>query len=398
MDKPGMRRITARAVRRRGSLIPAVAVALLVVGALMAVVLDRLWIDAARIELLTAAEAAALASAAELASDERLRDPVDFETLTADARAVAIRVAAENTVAGQFLHLNSEPGSDVRIGRIVKDDTGRDVFLETEIDPTAVAVFASRQRSGSNPVALFLRDVSNARQPAVNVVAEASIDNRIVGVNAIPGGAIPALPLAALELDPSGTQPETWVHQIEERAGGDRFRYDSESGLVVSGADSLPELVLLSAPQSTSPQSAGAANVRLLNFNTGLRDDRLARQVLTGLTYDDLADFDGQLRFDDGPLDLGCQSTIDPDTRAALFASIGQARICFLFSANGTRPDVANVPRIVAARIMSVRDADDERVEIVLQPTVVSTRTALLSDDAESAAGNPYIYKLQLTQ
>jgi hypothetical protein len=393
-----MRRITARAARRRGSLIPAVAVALLVVGAFMAVVLDRLWIDAARIELLTLAEAAALASAAELASDERLRDPADFTRLTEDARDVAVRVAAENSVAGQFLHLNSDPGSDVRIGRIVRDDAGRDVFLETDNDPTSVAVFASRQRSGANPVALFLRDVSNTRQPTVSVVAEASIDNRIVGVVAIPGGTIPALPLAALELDPSGTQPETWVHQIEQRAGGDRFRYDADSGLVVEGADGLTELVLLSAPHSTSPQSASATNVRLLNFDTGLRDDRLARQVQNGLSTDDLTDFDGQLRFDFGPLSLDCQPLIDPDARAALFASIGQARICFLFAANSTRPDVAVVPRIVAARIMSVRDVDGDRVEIVLQPAVVSTRTALLSDDAESTAGNPYIYKLQLTQ
>ena len=54
-----MRRVPIAAVRRRGSLVPAVAVALAVVGAFMAVVLDRLWIDAARMELLTAAEAAA---------------------------------------------------------------------------------------------------------------------------------------------------------------------------------------------------------------------------------------------------------------------------------------------------------------------------------------------------
>lgn len=364
----------------------------------MAVVLDRLWIDAARIELLTAAEAAALASAAGLATDERLREPADFDRLTADARDAAIRVAAENTVAGQFLRLNAEPGSDVRIGRIVRDDAGRDVFLETDNDPTSVAVFATRQRSGSNPVALFLRDASSAPQPAVRVVAEASIDNRVIGVQALAGGTIPALPLAALEIDPAGTQPETWVHQIEQRAGGDRFRYDADSGLVVEGRDGLTELVLLSAPAAASPQSASAANVRLLNFDTSLRDDRLARQIESGLSADDLADFDGQLRFDSGPLSLEGRPTIDPATRAALLASIGQSRICFLFAANGTRPDVADVPRIVAARIMSVRAANDDRVEIVLQAAVISTRTALLSDAAESTAGNPYIYKLQLTQ
>jgi hypothetical protein len=371
----------------------------LVVGAFMAVVLDRLWIDAARIELLTAAEAAALASAAELANDERLRDLADLTQLAENARDVAVRVAAENFVAGQRLTLNTEPGSDVRIGRIIRDDAGRDVFLETDSDPTSVAVFAARQRSGTNPVALFLRDLSNTRQPIVSVVAEASIDNRIVGVAAIPGGTIPALPLAALELDPSGVQPETWVHQIEQRAGGDRFRYDAHSDLVVEDSDGLTELVLLSAPHSASPQAVGGANLRLLNFESGLRDERLARQVLEGLSADDLTDSDGQLRFDFGPLTFGCQSQIDPDTRAALTTAIGQARICCLFAANAARPDLVPVPRIVAARIMSVRDIDGDRVEIVLQAAVISTRTALLNDDeSASTAGNPYIYKLQLTQ
>ena len=136
---------------------------------------------------------------------------------------------------------------------------------------TAVAVFASRQRSGSNPVALFLRDVSNSRQPSVNVVAEASIDNRIVGVGAIPGGAIPALPLAALELDPSGTQPETWVHQIEERAGGCAALWQTLRGaapLVVAGRSPLPdrpgigiELDMARLTQlSTAPRAARPAS------------------------------------------------------------------------------------------------------------------------------------------
>ena len=38
---------------------------------------------------------------------------------------------------------------------------------------------------------------------------------------------------------------------------------------------------------------------------------------------------------------------------------------------------------------------DADRTEIVMQPTVVGTRTALLGD--ETTAANPYLYKLQLT-
>lgn len=388
-----MHRASTAAVRRRGSLIPAVAVALLVVGAAMALVLDRLWIDAARVELLTAAEAAALAGAAQLATDEQLRDTGDPLQLTAESRSAAVQAARQNFVAGQPLVLDA---ADVHIGQIVQDPSGRDVFLETDSDPTSVAVFANRRRSGANPVALFLREASGAPLPDVQVVAEASIDHRVVGATVVPGGSIPALPLAALEVDPSGTQPETWVRQIEERGGGDQFRYDEDSGLVVNEPDGLTELVLLSASSSASPTEAAQANVRLLDLGTGLRDDRLAAQIASGLSADDLAGFDGQLRFDLGPLEIACRSQIGFATEAALAGGIGQARMCFVYSAGGSRPDVAVLPRLVAARVMSVRDVDGDRVEVVLQAAVVSTRTALLGDD--DTVANPYVCKLQLTQ
>lgn len=387
-----MRRAPSAAVRRRGSLIPAVAVALLIVGAAAAIALDRLWIDAARIELLTAAESAALAGAAQLADETQFAAVVDVQDRLADVRTAAVAAAAQNYVAGQPLRL---PTTDVHIGRIVQDRAGREVFLETNNAPTSVAVFAARQRSGANPVALFLRTLTNAQRPFVQVSAEATVDNRIIGVAAIPGGSIPALPLAALEIDPSGGQLQTWVRQIEEHGGGDQFRYDPASGLVVNQPDGLPELTLLSAPLSASTGTTAPTNVRLLDFATGLRDDRLAGQVTSGLRPVDLAAFNGVLRFDGAPLLIGCQSQIEPATRQALAAAIGQPRICCLFSSVTGKTDVVSVPRMVAVRVMSVRDVDGQRVEVIVQPTIVTTRTAMFAANAPVA--NPYINKLQLT-
>jgi hypothetical protein len=165
---------------------------------------------------------------------------------------------------------------------------------------------------------------------------------------------------------------------------------------VTDGADGLPELVLTSAALSASPQAAAAANLRMLDLGTGLGEDRLAAQIASGLTSDDLTDFGGQLRLEFGPLAVHCEPQVGPDSRVAFGAAMGQARICWLFAANAQRPDVASIPRMVAVRIMSVRELDGDRTEIVLQPAVVSTRTALLSDDP-SAVPNPYVYKLQLT-
>ncbi|HOM18532.1 MAG TPA: hypothetical protein PLQ00_14470, partial [Thermoguttaceae bacterium] len=49
--------------------------------------------------------------------------------------------------------------------------------------------------------------------------------------------------------------------------------------------------------------------------------------------------------------------------RQALAAMLGQPRICFLFGAAASSPDVVSVPRMVAVRIMSVRDLDGQQVE-----------------------------------
>lgn len=358
----------------------------------MAVVLDRLWVDAARVELLTAAEAAALAGVAELATDDHLRESLDAADTAADVRTAALLAAAQNRVAGRPLSLADD---DVRIGRIVQDPAGRDVFLETDQQPTNVAVFARRQRSGPNPVSLFLRAATGAPEPAVTVAAEAGIDNRIVGVATISGGCIPALPLAALESETSGAQSQTWVNAIEQHGGGDRFRYDADSGLVVAESDGLPELVLLSAAANASPAESVKCNVRCLDLGTGLRDDRCATQVDRGLAERDLDAFSGELRFDNGVVDIFCDAHVGDEMHRSLTKVVGEPRICFLFAAAG-EPDVAAIPRIVAVRVMSVRVVDGDRVEIVVQPTVVRTRTAVLGDAA--TASNPYIYKLQLTQ
>jgi hypothetical protein len=77
--------------------VPVVAVALLVIGAAIALALDRAWIDGAQVELTTATDAAALAAARELAGDDLLRPGIDASGRVAAARLAAMRVAALNT-------------------------------------------------------------------------------------------------------------------------------------------------------------------------------------------------------------------------------------------------------------------------------------------------------------
>jgi len=99
---------------------------------------------------------------------------------------------------------------------------------------------------------------------------------------------------------------------------------------------------------------------------------------------------------------------------------IGQCRICFLYdqvTASSQKYDgTAECKNLVAGRIMAVQRTDNQTTRIILQPAVMTTRTAILAQpQADSSAAlskrdqkqtadslkpvtNKYIYKLYLTR
>ena len=99
---------TAMRSRRAGSLMPAIVVALIVVLAGTALVLDRLWLDNSKTELRAVAESAALAAGRELASDALLQKEFNADAYLMKARLAAARIAAENRVAGDTVILKTE--------------------------------------------------------------------------------------------------------------------------------------------------------------------------------------------------------------------------------------------------------------------------------------------------
>ena len=390
---------------RGGYLIPAIAFALLVVGAAVALVLDRLWIDAAKLELRTAAEAAALAGAGRLVNDDRLRETFDAAAAAQGVRETAAEAAARNFAVGEPVVLDPAPGGDVRLGRIVPDDLGRDVFLETEDWPTSVLIFAARTRSRSNPVALFFRELTG--QTAADVVsqAEATVDGRTIGVQSIPGATAPAVPLAILADDPLGERADTWRSAIEARSGADRYTYDPASGTVLEEPDGIPEITLRSAPAIEGDSSSSPPNVALVDVGTQLSESLLAEQIRRGFSEDDLALFGGELHFGFGPVTLESSTTFSAAARDALQSIVGEPRICLLYEsseeADAWAAGTVSAVRLAAGRVMTVSSGEGDSVEIVFQPALVATRTALLQ---ESLAPGPfvsphvYVYKLHLTQ
>lgn len=392
-------------------MVPALAFAMLVVGLAIALVVDRLWLDAARIELTAAAEAAALAAANEMADDALLRPDTDLQPLLDAARQKAVEVAARNQAAGSPVTLNPAEEGDIRFGRLIRDGkTGKPLFLETEHRPTSVVVFAERTHGRGNPVALFFRQLSGQSAGNLIVSAEATIDNRIAGVRPYKGANTPAIPLAVLDkhLDPK--RLDTWTLQIDGRVGSDDFGFDAATGQVTPGADGIPEILVHSAPQQAKEEDVQKANCHLADIGTRLQPAAISRQFEEGWNYEDLADFGDEFRTDAGPQPLDSNAILTDADTASLEALVGQARICVLYanprSVGSTGECKIEATRLVAVRILNVRRATKKSVEILIQPAVVTTRTALLSEPdpawspepGVSYDTNPYIYKLFLTQ
>ncbi|MFG0334015.1 MAG: hypothetical protein ACF8TS_11685, partial [Maioricimonas sp. JB049] len=310
---------------RRGSIMPAIAMALLVVGMALAMVLDRLWIDAAEAELRNATEAAALAAAGQLAGDERLRTSGNHVQLIDSARQAAARVAASNRAAGDPVLVETESDRDIRFGHIVASaETGAPTFLQTDQLPTTASVRALRTRGRGNPIARLFRELTGKPYGDARAYATASIDNRIIGLRPFDGGPIPALPLGILETSADPDRTDTWQRQIEHREGPDNFAF--RDGQVVFEADGIPEITLHTAQ---ADQPLDNANTLLIDIGSGLFHHQVARQISSGLDAADLADFGGEIRTDQGPYHLECDARF-ADAVDPLAGMIGRRRIAFL--------------------------------------------------------------------
>lgn len=395
-------------------MVPAIAFAILIVGMALALVVDRLWLDAARVELTAATEAAALAAANRMADDELLRPTADLSVLLDNARQKAAEVAASNYVAGSPLELDTNEDGDIRFGRIVTDkDTGRGRFLEIDYRPTSVVVFGGRTQKFGNPIALFFRQLTGQGSGDLLASAEATIDNRIAGVRPYEGANTPAVPLALLDRHPDPRRTDTWTLQIDGHLGTDSYGYNELTKEVTTGPDGIPEFLVYGAKQNAKEDDVEKANCHLIDIGTGLNPGELSRQFSKGWTAEDLAAFDGEFRTDGPPEVLDSNAILTESNLADLEDAIGQARICVLYelprSQGGPGQAKLTTTRLVAVRILTVRQASGKAVEILVQPAVVTTRTAVLSAEAGAAGQwsadpdvqydtNPYIYKLFLTQ
>lgn len=400
---------------RRGTMALAAMMSLLVIIGGVAVALDRLWLDNAQTELEAAVEAAALRGGRFLASDDLLRLESDVEARLELARQEAGEIAGENLIAGQPVELNTSPEGDIRFGRLVhRERTGADIFLETTDRPTSVVVRGKHSQSRNNPVAMFLNSVSGSEGADVSALSEASIDNHVLSLRPLAGVPVPVLPIAILRDGGKDRSSESWNSQIEDRQGSDHYGYDERTGEITRGPDGIPEIRVRSAVRRGNPEEA---NVHLFVVSGSATANQLVSQVLHGWNEQDMPEYLPELRLDQEPYEFKTVNGINGPIPGAFQQLLGECRILFLYDefqpTGRSGAGRIQVTQAVAGRVLSIEEVGNDSSELIIQPGVITTRTAQLapqfsglrndrtakSDTEESPdrLANRYIYKLQIT-
>ncbi len=369
--------------------------------------INQLYIGMIRSDALRSAEASALAGGYRLLSDDLLRkqqQSFEAEGRLAESRQAVLELASQY----HRTSLAPMPAAD----QIVFEKNSVDSLL-----PDRVCVSWSRFRN-SQQIPLFMSGLMGRSSAVVDVEAVVALDHSPVGF--VPSGnvCIPAMPFAISD-DPSSSN--SWSRLIEDGHGSDRFSWNVHRNEIEQGPDGLPEMTLAITggqsaiadgqliPLRVSDQRAGAV---------GFRQCICYGLDLEALRYAGVEEI--QL-----PQHLPL-STIQPGDLHRIADSLGEMRghSAIYFLSESSEPDRSNesgksldsdvtdvadkvghsaaadaqtilLTKPVAARIMRVRQEDSGRIEVTLQPCVISTSTAKMS---QGAAGNQnrYVYSVRL--
>jgi hypothetical protein len=354
--------------------------------AALALALNAGWLATGSQELRNSADAAALAAAGELVSDEWLRQGrPGVAELLARARESARDYAAANRTLGRPALLDID---DPNSGDLVFGSYSHGALVPADLsDPPAltlnqvngVAVTGRRLRSRGTGVPILLGALVGRASVDMQTTSVAHLDRAVIGFRARPGHPIPLVPLG-LRSDPTATDPKSWEHQVRDRNGPDAFRFDSATGFV-PGADGIPEIdiELHLTPSGDPAQSNGAL------LTIGARPP--AAQVTDGVTSDDLSATDGKLV-------LGAGNTLTlPGTGLGPAAGTGQytqlrdaiaqlrlsraVRIFPLVSNVNAGTGQATVNAFVAARVVRIEEPAGGPLRVRLQPAMLAAPTAI---------------------
>ncbi|UCG31554.1 MAG: hypothetical protein JSU68_07790 [Phycisphaerales bacterium] len=373
-----------RAGKRRGAIVVYLVASMVVLAGFAALAVDAGRLYLGKTELQVAADAAALAGANELLNERRIHGLGELAIIFQVARQRAGAVAGSNPVLGIGPQIDYNPANaadgDLVIGYLPHlYNTGESISL---LDPTefnAVKVRVRRDETYNGSVALMFARALGIETADLVAEATAAFHFGIIGFRVTPEtGNASLMPLTLRE-----TCWDTLMGTLagENSVYEDNWAYDPLTEHVTPGQDGLPELNLYpgSGEGQLPPGNFGTIDIGGSNNSTA----DIVRQLLDGVSAEDLEYHGGELNLSDGPIVLAGDTGLSAGMADALEAIVGQTRTIPLFSEVSGVGDTSmfTIVRFVGVRIMHVRltGAMNKKC-VMLQPALAVDDAAIPGD------------------
>lgn len=370
-----------RRKRRKGTVLVLSAVLIVVLFAMLAFAVDLGYLLVTRAQMQRSADAAAMAAAWELVDASAPAGTTNWTQAGVNARTIAAQYAALNPVLRRSPLLADE---DVKVGYLADpSDPNCQIQYDDTNRPNAVQVRVRRTAAQNGVVPFFFARALGIDHAETQTEATAALSYNVSGFRTpLDGSNLSMLPFA-LDLD-------TWNGLLAGN-GTDNWRWDAALQQVIPGADGILEVNLF--PQGTgSPGNRGTVDIGGSNNSTA----DIARQILDGLTPDDLDHIGGTLELDEnGELDLNGDTGISAGVENELETIKGEPRIIPVFSeviGPGNNAQFTIV-QFVGIRIMNVNlRGENSSKQVMVQPANIVTRGGIQGPTMAPSASSYYVY------
>lgn len=299
---------------RKGVSVVFTVICLVVLFSMAALAIDIGYLYNARAEVQRSADSAALAACWEM-GDQLAAGGAELD---AEVRGVAANAAGMNNICNKSPLLD---GTDVTFGYLA-DIFDRDMPLDTSDQSrfNAVTVRVRRNSAINGQVRTYFARVMGIPGVGTEATATAVILHEIAGFETPNDG-------SNIDILPFALDEDTW-NSMMAGVGSDSYSWNEETQQIQAGSDNVLEMNLY--PQGTgSPGNRGTVDIGGSNNST----NDIARQILHGISADDMAAMGGSLEFDaNGELTLNGDTGISAGVKDELASIIGEVRIIPIFS------------------------------------------------------------------
>ena len=358
---------------RRGSILVLSAAFMLMIFAFTAFTVDVGYIALTKSQLQAAADASALSAGMDLVDGWGLGAAQSLEDVDLQARQSAVEIAALHR-GGDRTSITIDGSRNVRLGQRVFDSAtgvwneswGTAPYNLIEVTVRrSVAEVQSLSGNSDGPLPLFFGPVLGKQTADVSAVAVAALMPGS-GFRIDPGSGQNAMVL------PIAYDVESWDAMLDGD-GDDDYRYDPNTGAITNGSDGILEIDLYPTGKSELPPG-NRGTVDFGSSNNSTND--IKRQILHGLSEEDLSYFGGRLCVDPDPLLVNGDTGLSAGIKSQLTEIIGQPRAIPLYSKVSGPGNNATytIVRFVGIRLLEVKlTGGNKYVKAQAAPFVDST-------------------------